>query len=69
MIIANTAVKAWEILFDFMPEAVFNKNHEKSEAAGYNVYEFANGYVCDLNTRLEINFNNGKTRNIWIEKA
>jgi hypothetical protein len=46
----------------------YEKDHEASKNAGYNIYKGENGYICDLETRLEINLDNGESFNIWIEE-
>ena len=42
-----------------------------SNRAGYSIYrstqEDNNGYICDLGDRLEVNLQNGKSYNIWIQ--
>ena len=46
----------------------FERDTFRSERAGYPVYsgrEFYN-YVCDLGDRLEVNFVDGDTLNIWF---
>lgn len=46
----------------------YEKDHEASKNAGYNIYKGENGYICDLETRLEVNLDNGESFNIWIEE-
>ena len=63
-------VSSWENAFD-MVIALFGdmtSNHQKSEGAGYDIFDLDNGlgWVSDLNTRFEVNFYSGKTINIWI---
>ena len=47
------------------------KDYEASEKAGYSIYRSTINhydYICDLGDRLEVNFANGQTVNIWIEQ-
>lgn len=68
-------MNAWEIVTLFFPNCSFDKAECKSKRAGYSVYEVHqhdedmwNGdYVCSLGDRLEINFGNGFSKNIWIK--
>ena len=43
----------------------------RSSKAGYPIYYSTSNdleYVCDLNTRLEVNLADGSTVNIWIKE-
>ena len=63
---ANSRSSALEIAYQLLDE-VFSYNSFKSERAGYPIYTCDSGsYVCDLEDRIEINFANGLTKNIWI---
>lgn len=65
MVSSTTICGAWDFIRK-MHNAIFTKNQEKSELAGYSIWDFEGGHVCDLNTRLEVNLDSGKTYNIWI---
>lgn len=48
------------------------KNEEKSKRAGYDIYDVEDdpkSWVSDLGTRLEINYDNGKTKIIHIRQT
>ena len=63
---ANSRNSALEITYQLLDE-VFKYDSFKSERAGYPIYTCDSGsYVCDLEDRIEINFANGLTKNIWI---
>lgn len=63
---ANSRNTALEIAYQLLDE-VFSYDSFKSERAGYPIYTCNSGsYVCDLQDRIEINFANGFTKNIWI---
>jgi len=63
---ANSRNSALEITYQLLDE-VFSYDSFKSERAGYPIYTCDSGsYVCDLEDRIEINFANGVTKNIWI---
>lgn len=47
----------------------YEKEHEASHNAGYNIYRGDDGYICDLGARLEVNLSSGESFNIWIEEA
>ena len=63
---ANSKSSAFDVAHDLIGEPLeFNK--VMSERAGYPIYTCDSGsYVCDLEDRIEINFANGLTKNIWI---
>lgn len=46
----------------------FDYNQAYSKNAGYPVYTNEDGWVSDLNTRLEVNLSDGTTTNIWIKQ-
>ena len=63
---ANSKSSAIESAYQLLDE-VFSYNSFKSDRAGYPIYTCDSGsYVCDLEDRIEINFANGLTKNIWI---
>ena len=63
---ANSRNSAFESAYQLLDE-VFNYDSFKSERAGYPIYTCDSGsYVCDLEDRIEINFANGFSKNIWI---
>lgn len=63
---ANSRNSAFEITYELLDE-VFNYDNSKSKRAGYPIYTCESGaYVCDLEDRIEINFANGLSKNIWI---
>ena len=63
---ANSKSSAIESAYQLLDEA-FSYNSFKSDRAGYPIYTCDSGsYVCDLEDRIEINFANGLTKNIWI---
>ena len=69
--IVKSRKEAWKIA-----DEIFNTDYEKddfkSNRAGYDIYfstvEGANAWISDLGDRLEVNLENGKTVNIFIEE-
>lgn len=63
---------AWAKVNEVFPTD-YEKDEESSQRAGYPIYRStAEGhyedYICDLNTRLEVNIAEGnQTINVWIE--
>lgn len=63
---ANSKSSAIEIAYQLLDEE-FSYNSFKSNRAGYSIYTCESGsYVCDLGDRIEVNFANGLSKNIWI---
>lgn len=63
---ANSKSSAFDVAYDLIGEP-FELNKVISERAGYSVYSTESGsYVCDLEDRIEVNFANGLSKNIWI---
>lgn len=60
---------AWRTARGLIDNKPYNHNPEKSERAGYNIYDFDGGWISDLGTKLEVNFNNGTTYSVVIERA
>lgn len=63
--------KAWQMVNEIFPTD-YEKDETASNAAGYNIYRSRLNhydYICELGDRLEVNFVNGKTVNIWIESS
>lgn len=58
---------AWNIVYLLCKDAL-TLDKEVSKRVGYKIYSSEDGktYVCDLETRLEINFNDGSSKNIWF---
>lgn len=66
----TTMREAFEIAYNRIGAMEFDR--EASKNAGYKVYRSTNtyyDYVCDLETRLEVNYANGKSENIWIDRT
>lgn len=68
----NSIERAWNEANRIFPTD-YMKDEEKSVAAGYPIYfstaEGVNAWISDLGNRLEINLQDGKTVNIWIDEA
>lgn len=66
----NTINEAWNAANEIFPTD-YIKNDRASAAGGYDIYESTlegcRAWISDLGNRLEINLDNGKTINIWIE--
>lgn len=60
--------EAMHIASMLLPTLRFFADKHASTNAGYPVHltNSGGGWVSDLGTRLEVNFNDGKTINIWI---
>lgn len=62
---------AWKLV-DELTTSDYMYNAESSQRAGYSVYTSTRKgcceYVCDLGTRLEVNLEDGRSINIWIEQ-
>lgn len=72
MIKVRTIEEAWTKVNEIFPTD-YQKDEESSERTGYPIYRSTadghfNDYICDLNTRLEVNIAEGnQSINIWIE--
>ena len=61
--------EAWAKVNEIFPSD-YNEDVAASERAGYKIYRSSINhydYICDLGDRLEINFTDGSTVNIWVE--
>ena len=67
MITVDSKFSAWKLV-NRLTNSICHKDDEASKRAGYDVYtdENKNIHVSDLGVRLEINYANGITENIWI---
>lgn len=67
----STVKEAWELARRLFPSD-YELDSSSIERAGYKVYkstaEGSNARICDLNDRLELNYDNGLSENIWIEE-
>jgi len=65
----KTKKEAWEIA-DKLFLTDYDKNEQKSNAAGYPIYtnNINHDQIADLNNRLELTVD-GKTTNIWVESV
>lgn len=68
---AQNINEAWTMAAEIFPTP-YHKDEQSSERAGYNVYrsDYFNRYycyICELGDRLEINLDDGRTINIWID--
>lgn len=71
MITVTRASEAWDLALQLTKWNI-ELNQEASERAGYSIHNDTNNpqnYICDLGTRLEINYADAtKATNIWIEQ-
>lgn len=63
--------EAWDVVSKMFPYD-YMKDESSSQKAGYPIYrstanEHPDNWISDLGTRLEVNFETGKTENVWIE--
>ena len=61
--------EAWVKVNEIFPSD-YNEDIAASERAGYKIYRSSINhydYICDLGDRLEVNFADGSTVNIWVE--
>lgn len=69
MITVTRASEAWDLALQLTKWNI-KLNQEASERAGYSIHNDVNNpqnYICDLGTRLEINYaDTTKVTNIWI---
>ena len=63
---------AWKIAYDLIDNEDINYDKYISARTGYPVYtnctEKSMISICDLENRLEVNFRDGKSKNIWIRE-
>ena len=68
---ANSIKQAWDMVNELFPTD-YMKDEQASQKAGYPVYwstaEGVNAWISDLTSRLEVNFADGHSVNIWIEE-
>ena len=68
----KTKADACELARRICPEMLdLRVMEEESKKAGYPIYKSrvpgSGAYICDRNDRLELNYDDGHTDNIWIE--
>ena len=69
--IVSSVKEAWELANKLFPTD-YKKDEERSSRAGYPIYhstaDGVNAWISDLGNRLELNYSNGESENIWIEE-
>lgn len=69
--IVKTTAEAWEAANKMFPTD-YQKDEKASANAGYPIYystaEGVNAWISDLGNRLELNFPDGHSENIWIHE-
>lgn len=69
MIKCTNHEEALQIAFRLFPYST-SLDHERSNRAGYPIYyssDTENAYICDLNSRIEINYPDGRTEHVHVE--
>jgi hypothetical protein len=70
MIRVSSKNEAWKIADRLFPTD-YMKDDERSKNAGYDIFfstaDGVDAWISDLNDRLELNYPNGTSENIWIE--
>ena len=71
MIKVKNYEEAWEIVNGIFPTD-YEKDEERSRRAGYPIHHSTaygvNAWISDLGNRLELNYQDGHSENIWIEQ-
>ena len=69
--IVSSVKAAWKLANKLFPTD-YKKDEERSSRAGYPIYhstaDGVNAWISDLGNRLELNYSNGESENIWIEE-
>ena len=69
--IVSIVKEAWKLANKLFPTD-YKKDEERSSRAGYPIYhstaDGVNAWISDLGNRLELNYSNGESENIWIEE-
>ena len=70
MITVDSKWTAWKLVNELINTSYY-KDDEASKRAGYDIYtcEDENIHISNLDTRLEINYADGTTINIWIDES
>lgn len=69
MIMVTEKKEAFDIAYLMIDKSEYCYDENSSKNAGYPIYVAENNsYICDLDSRLEVNMNNGKSKNIWIQR-
>ena len=67
----SSVKEAWKLANKLFPTD-YKKDEERSSRAGYPIYhstaDGVNAWISDLGNRLELNYSNGESENIWIEE-
>lgn len=66
MIITDNKSNAWDLVKKIEKNASFEFNQYLSDKIGHKIYDFNNGWVSDLEDRLEVNLLGGRSYSIWI---
>lgn len=70
-ITAASTRQAWEIAGEILGTD-YTEDTASTARAGYSIHrstaEGNRGYICDLGDRLEVNLQDGSSRNIWISR-
>lgn len=68
---AWSTAHAWAIVDELFP-GDYTRDDNSSERAGYPIYrattEGSRAYICDLNSGLEINYDDGSSQRIYIDR-
>lgn len=68
---AWSTAHAWAIVDELFP-GDYTRDDNSSERAGYPIYratsENSRAYICDLNSCLEVNYDDGRSQRIYIDR-
>ena len=67
MITVYSYEDAWKTVKGLIDCKPYAHDEEKSKNAGYHIYTFSGGWISDLSSRLEVNYDNGYTYSVRIE--
>lgn len=59
---------AFQVAHMLISGDILSKDEYRSSRAGYDIYTVSDGgWVADLGDRLEVNFSDGRSKNIWYD--
>lgn len=63
---ADSVIDAFTVANLLLGNSMFTLDEYLSRRAGYNIYlAEGGGWIADIGDRLEVNFEDGKSKNIW----
>lgn len=66
---AETRPEAFKQISKIIGGKAYTNDKSKSDRAGYNIYTFEGGWISDMISKVEVNYDSGETITVFVDEV